>query len=270
MTHVVLVVGLLETDSGKTTAALPLVSALDLVPFKPRSGHNVWLHYDHTRRCVELGLPVSRDVFRLAEVAGVDLPLTTLNPVHRVWTSPDVGAAVNSDVSLRYLSAQTDAYVLMDRLDETVFLYTEGTELRYVPDETMEMTRECEVEEAREEPAPEELRRTIDRAWSRVRKEGPVLVESLNNMAVPWPGVLKCDGVAVAVGPGTALVYDLKDYARAAETLAGPEAVTLSLLEVLEPLEVVRLPPLDRSRRSDPRKLEEAYRELIGAVKERL
>ncbi|MEO2241366.1 MAG: hypothetical protein ABGY09_04760 [Euryarchaeota archaeon] len=272
MASIILVVGLLESDSGKTTASIPLVRALDLVPFKPRSGHNVWLHYDHTRRCVELGLPVSRDATRLLSAAEVDLPPTLVNPFHRVWTTPDVAKAVESDVSLRYVSSRPDAYVLLDRMGNTVRLYGSDTDLRYLPEETTRMLENCDrIEERAEEPSPEEIYRVIDRAWRRVRREGPALVESLNNLAVPWPGVLRERGVVVAVGPGVALLYDLRDYARAVETLsAGREVVTLNVLEVLEPLEVVRLPPLSRKERVDPRKLEESYGELVAAVRDAL
>ncbi len=272
MTSVVLVVGLLESDSGKTTASIPLVSALDLVPFKPRSGHNVWLHYDHTRKCVELGIPVSRDVTRLLDAAGEDLPPTLVNPFHRVWTTPDVAKAVESEMSLRYVSSRPDAYVLFDRLGDTVRLYGSDADLRYLPEEATQMLENCDrIEEHAEEPSPKEIYRVIDRAWRKIRREGPVLVESLNNLAAPWPGVLKEQGVVVAVGPGTALLYDLRDYARAVETMAsGREPVTLSVLEVLEPIEVVRLPPLSREERTDPRKLEESYEALVEAVEDAL
>jgi len=270
LTSVVLVAGLLESDSGKTVAATALVAGLDAVPFKPRSGFNVWEHYDHAVRCArEFGAPVSLDVVRLLGIVDDGPDPLTANPVHRVWTYPDPGYALSEEVSLRFLSSRTESHVLLDRLGEEVRLYP-GLESKFVPLDPGEMCSRCEIVEADESPDPSEVERVVDSAFGGVRGfSDVVVVESLNNLALPWEGC-PSEGVAVVVGPGRGLVYDLEEYVRAVSALPEVEPVTVDLVDVLEPEEVVDLPVLEGVEGLGPSDVVEAYSDLVRAVSELL
>ncbi len=271
MTTVVLVSGLLESDSGKTVAATALVRGLDAVPFKPRSGFNVWEHYDHAVRCAdEFGAPVSLDVLRLLEAVEGDVPDPLVaNPVHRVWTYPDPGYALSEGVSLKFLSSSTEAHVLLDRLGSTVRLYP-GLDSKFVPLDPWELCSSCDVVEVDDVPDRSEVERTVGSAFRRVRRYSDVVVvESLNNLALPW-GSCPETGVAVVVGPGRALVYSLEDYVRAVSALPEVEPVTLDLVDVLEPEDVVRIPTLRRVGGLSPSEVVEAYSGFVRVVSELL
>jgi len=90
----VLVVGLLKADSGKTFFSQGLITALqdrdiNIVPFKPLSGHNLYYQFDTFQNNVRSQRISSRDIGKLIATAQTQLPIELLNPVDRLFVPLD-------------------------------------------------------------------------------------------------------------------------------------------------------------------------------------
>ncbi len=89
MTYTILITGLLEFDSGKTTVASRVAKIIQdfgysVIPYKPRSGHHYWFKYDHTKICIQQKKIFSNDIYKLNKITKLDYPIEVLNPNHRL------------------------------------------------------------------------------------------------------------------------------------------------------------------------------------------
>ncbi len=89
MTYTILITGMLEFDSGKTTVAKRVIQTIkemgySVIPYKPKSGHHYWFKYDHTKKCIDQKRLFSSDIDQLETIAKSGIPYEIINPNHRL------------------------------------------------------------------------------------------------------------------------------------------------------------------------------------------
>ncbi|MEJ2772030.1 MULTISPECIES: hypothetical protein [unclassified Stygiolobus] len=143
----VLVNGLLQFDSGKTTFSLSLLSTLrqngiEFFPHKPVAGHNAWYSFSTLLRSEELNALVGNDALKYydeiirykSEKSGIINIINEINPFAVLLAPPDL-QKINFDVRL-YKELINEGVIVMLRVFdcESVFHFSlQGFE-KIVPD----------------------------------------------------------------------------------------------------------------------------------------
>ena len=274
---ILLVVGADRVDAGKTTFSVGLLERTGAVGYKPRAGNDYWFDHDDCRRALDAGRLYGKDAARLAGAEARGREPEDLNPVHRLWRpAPDGGTGLlgrsdrefvvdrvgrpNADgdsaptfvrnAATEVPDAVADALPLEDAIPvETVAEFNEVAERRYVP--------------AFEEVAAEIEAREV------------AVVESYGDIAQPLQSLDHAAISAVAaVEPGRARIYPGDRYCRACEIASSSprdgalEKRVPDVLDYLDPLERVRLPPLGADERDDPARIARAYSDAYDALLE--
>ncbi|MHA1989792.1 MAG: hypothetical protein ACW981_10320 [Candidatus Hodarchaeales archaeon] len=105
MTKVIIIIGLLEKNSGKTFIAKNLAHYLKdeyfIVPFKPISGSNYWYHPENTKYLLKNRTLISQDLRRVTSFLNniSDFPLTILNPVHSLFHHTNLNSILRGETS---------------------------------------------------------------------------------------------------------------------------------------------------------------------------
>ena len=266
-TYTLLVAGARNVDAGKTTFATGLVRKIGGIGFKPRAGNDYWYDFDTVNARLEDGRLVGNDAVRLAAASAGSPSAESLNPLHRLWRPIPSGSGT--------IFGREGSEFLVDRVGD-----------RYVVNETTtlpaELSSALPLEDAVGVSTLEEINRlmadqhqpAVDRLRPRIEEEERVVIESYADVARPIRGI-DVDAVAV-VGAGSARIYDGDRYCRAAEVASGGPALgrleerVADVVDLLDPIETVQLPPLEQSVRDDPRATatayEPAYERLIEAA----
>ena len=259
----ILVVGLLEYDSGKTSVAMSLVryarsKGIDAVGAKPVGGHDAWSQYQTLVRSLEIGMLVGEDAYKLWEVSDRCEPIELISPLDILTVPPD--PRLYED----YWDYEATSRSLLERavlVRITRFKGGNSVTRHYVIDRNLRRTvptlrREVEklARIVRAEHATpgdilriaEEATRHVDLAVKTLASKHKLLVvESFNDAACPSPACLEADSV-VLVAPGRAYVYRGRDYAKAVESLAasrGLHIVTGEVVRLLKPYASIELLP---------------------------
>ncbi|AKG91435.1 putative P-loop ATPase/GTPase [Geoglobus ahangari] len=242
----VLIVGLQQHDSGKTTFATALLRYLsgegvDAEYLKPVSAFNVWRDYDALKESVRVGFPVSGDVLKVAESVGISERLEEVNPVCVVMSPVDPEKVGWSGMAMVSLNTQIVAVRVTERSGKIVLYEVERGWNRFPDFLSKEWGDFSGVDEVRE-VGYEEFEEIMSRArahcdfWvGRVARRHEVsVVESSSNVSAPSCRSLSVD-VVVAVTPGRVFVVDGERYSRAVE-VAGyvSDPWKVPALEVLE------------------------------------
>lgn len=271
----ILVNGLMAYNSGKTSLVEALLlrareTGQTVLPFKPRSGHNFWEHYDHSRACEALGLLVSRDILQLHGALEDPPPLTLMNPHHQLHCPMDPlpGAATKDP------PAPTPDLILAERLSDpedgtTLFVHRQANRAiapsAYLKALEASATR---VQRFEEPPLQEDLTRlttALERAYRALLQRTPhLLIESFSDVA--WPLALPLAGIdrVVTVGGSRGFVFAPADVYQAVEALR--ESRMASLLPYLKARHSFVLPLLTSAERADPTRLVQGYQEALKVV----
>ena len=266
-TYTLLVAGARNVDAGKTTYATGLVHRIDGVGYKPRAGNDYWYDYDTVSARLAEHRLIGKDAVRLAAASRGSPEPESINPLHRLWRPKATGSGpiFGREGSEFLVDRVEDSYVVNERADVPSTL-TSGLPLEDAIGVASleEMNR---VMADRHQPAVEALRPEIETTER-------VVVESYADVARPIRGI-DVDAVAV-VGAGTATIYAGDRYCRAAEIVSGsPDLGRLEervgdVVDLLEPIATVDLPPLEKAGRSDPTQVadtyERAYDPLLAAA----
>lgn len=277
---IILVNGLLTFNSGKTSVALALLhrareQGLDLLAMKPRSSHNYWEHFDHSRRCQERGLLVSRDALLLRDLCPDPPAPELVNPHHQVVCPLDL---LRAQEGRDDLVGRRDEMILAERLTDpegrsTLFVNKRAD--RFVaPPAFLDALREGahRVVPFSTSPAEEELApfqshvRGVFEALAAQRDH--LLVESFSDAVLPVEAASDEVDLVVSVGGSLVLLYDPTELARAMDAV-GPLRMA-AYLRYLKPLAAFRVPHLTSAERGDPRTLMRAYGEVLDALWARL
>jgi len=260
-----LVAGARRVDAGKTTFSTGLVEFVDGVGFKPRAGNDYWFHHDDCRRALDEGHVYGEDARRLSEASPGQLDPLDVNPIHRLWT-PDPGPGTG-------LLGQPDRAFVLDRVGEA-YLVNGTVEVPASARDRLPLAGAVVVDSVEELnaairrqylPTLEALERTIDRTERAV-------VESYADVARPTPS-LEPAAVAV-VEPARARIYDGSRYVKSCSIASGGttplegrlEKRVQDVVELIDPVATVELPPLTEEERTDPAAVADAY----GPAYERL
>lgn len=259
----ILVVGSLPVDSGKTTLARALVTearsrGIDIGVSKPVTAVSGWYRYPVIERSREMGVLVGNDASLLHQAAGSSDPVELESPLISLLMPPDPDG-----LEWRY-----GTYSAINPMGKTVAIRLsdiQRTSHWHLPDNIGRLPRALQEEvvsliaslrppsEAVDRGGAEEIlsgsRESIESAvrWITQRHELTV-VESYSNAACP---ALACLGAwaVVVVAPGKAGLIDGSRYVKAFELRAGLsghwQITTDNLLGLVTPEESLELLPGD-------------------------
>ncbi len=289
----VLICGLLETDSGKTTVAMGLIRNLielgyDIGVFKPISFHNWFYQHDTSKENIKKGSLFSEDIRKLAKVAELDLPYELLNPVDGITFPPNPLFFIEKRMLARYYSLfhntlsivglmrfsirgsiSLDIYALNDDLIEREYFYYDEDFINKIlakaqvilkvhgPDQIVNLMRYY---------APHAIRTCYQYLRRMFRN---LVIESLNNVAAPSLDVLDVDLVLVTA-PGTVMVYEGPRYRKAVLLYASFHRTldirTSDIITLITPLKYFKISPLTKSELEDYERLAKKFMELSAFI----
>lgn len=250
-----LVAGADRVDAGKTTFAVGLVHTLGTVGFKPRAGNDYWFDHDDYRRATDQGRLYGKDAKRLASASTGELEPEAINPIHRLWRPAPAGD--------RFIGPADRMFVL-DRVGDD-YVVNANADLPASARDTLP------VENASEVASVDELNRVMEAQHlprlqtlsHRISQTTTAVVESYGDIARPVTGI---DVTRVAVvEPLRVRIYDGDRYWQACEVTAGRprdgqlEERVDDIVDVIEPVATVELPPLSAPDRERPDRIARAY-----------
>ncbi|MFD1562082.1 ATPase [Haloarchaeobius amylolyticus] len=268
---ILLVVGADRVDAGKTTFSAGLLERTGAVGYKPRAGNDFWFDHDDCRRALADGRLYGKDAARLSAADGRDRPPERLNPVHRLWQpSPGGGSG---------LLGRNDREFVVDRIGrdpgDALFVRNATVEIPDSVADALPLSDAVPVETVAEfnDLAEREYVPAFDRLATEIEDADVAVVESYSDIALPLSSLDPAQVAAVAaVEPGRVRVYDGDRYCRACEIASSSprdgaiEKRVPDVLDYLEPLARVRLPPLGKADRDDPARIARAYADAYDSL----
>ena len=267
----VLIVGLRESSSGKTSLAQAMLLYLrekgfKACGFKPKAGNNIWYDYDVIHEALSKGRLYGKDAKLLKTASGTDLPEEVISPIHRLWTLPPLEKTVFSEVP----------YFIADRItvcdggcsDHIVINDALPSELR--EEELVQKLCQRSVK-THHVSTLDELNSVVNhyydyatqKAYEKIAEEHEIVVyESYANNALPWTGIRKLD-LVLATEPGRVYAYNSHKYLSAVELSRNlrKEITANEVCELLKPLKILKIPPCTSDKLVE--KLKEKISELL-------
>ncbi|AGB37575.1 P-loop ATPase/GTPase [Natronococcus occultus] len=272
---ILLVVGSDRVDAGKTTFSTGLLERTGAVGAKPRAGNDYWFDHDDCRRALADGRLYGKDATRLATAEARGRAPERLNPVHRLWR-PSPGGGTG-------LLGQSNREFVVDRINDP----EAPGEPTYVRNATVDVPDRVATALPLEDAVPvdsvaelndvtaERYVPAFEALATDLEATDVAVVESYGDIARPLPAIDPASIAAVAaVEPGRARIYPGDRYCRACEVASSsPKDGSLekrvgSVLDYLDPLERVRLPPLESEEREDSKRVAAAYADAYDALLE--
>ncbi|ADB61394.1 P-loop ATPase/GTPase-like protein [Haloterrigena turkmenica DSM 5511] len=273
---ILLVVGADRVDAGKTTFSVGLLERTGAVGYKPRAGNDYWFDHDDCRTALADDRLYGKDAKRLAAAEGRDRDPEALNPVHRLWRpTPDEGTG---------LLGKSDREFLVDRVgrpgdggDGPTFVRNATADIPDAVAEALPLEDAVPVETVAEfnELAERRYVSAFEELAAEIESTEVAVVESYSDIARPLQSLDPAAISAVAaVEPGRVRIYPSDRYCRACEIASSSpkdgaiEKRVPDVLEYLDPIDRVRLPPLGSDERADPEQVARAYSEAYDALLE--
>lgn len=273
---IILVNGLMGYGAGKTSLVRAILSQAreagdDFLALKPRSAHNYWEHYDHSRWCQEAGLLVSRDARLLHELSRDPPDLPLVNPYHQLVCPMD---ALRLKAEEEHMLGGTEEGILAERLTEgrgksTLFV-NKRAHLFVAPPEFLDRIQEgadttvaFHTSPVAEGLAPVEDRiREVFEGLSRKREN--LILESHSDAIYPLR--LGSDEVdlIVAVGGSIVLLFDPPEVTKARAVVGGQSMA--GLLRYIKPVRSFRVPHLTSEERMEESTLRRAFAEVLKVL----
>ncbi|MFA9416953.1 ATPase [Natrinema sp. HArc-T2] len=267
---ILLVVGADRVDAGKTTFSTGLLERTGAVGYKPRAGNDFWFDHDDCRRALADGRLYGKDAARLSAAASRGRAPERLNPVHRLWQpSPDGGSG---------LLGRSDREFVVDRIgrdpEDALFVRNATAEVPDAVADALPLADAVSIETVAEfnDLTEREYVPAFDRLADEIEDTDVAVVESYSDIARPLSSLDPAQVAAVAaVEPGRVRIYSGDRYCRACEIASSSprdgaiEKRVPDVLDYLDPLERVRLPPLDKEQRDDPARIARAYANAYDA-----
>ncbi len=268
-------------DSGKTELSVLLVRALtqaghSVEYFKPVSGHNYWLQHEHTRRCLEQGMLLSRDAARVREEFKPRTNALLSNPIHTLYVPARTSKPLKAPANTLALAGWSSVLV-MQRFSRPMSGKVDSTMLvaeRLVEEEDVILTYEdlgrlshdtsvIEVDslESVQTYEKEHFETTVKESFREVEKQADaVIIEGFNDSAWPFDQLDSVDSVLVT-GPGHVYAYDPEKFRRASFMMNRGDLpireVTFSrVVDLLRPKRLLRLRPGTDLEESNLRELD--------------
>ncbi len=271
----VLVSGLLQFDSGKTSLALSLIHeaverGMDVGVVKPVTSFSGWYQYSSVLKSMELGKLVGEDIYKLHETAKSEDPIELESPVVLMHMPPD-------PERVEWRSTFYTALNLKERIISVRITNPKGTNHFYVPENLNRLTgslrdvatklvntlkpKPLDVEKV-DELIPK-LGELADECVGTISsKHDFTLIESYNNASAPTWKSLDVD-VVLIVAPSKVAIFEGKSYRKAVELLLNPPWLIPSedIVSILRPAKTVELKPtLNKNSAWAEGLLDEIYR----------
>jgi predicted P-loop ATPase/GTPase len=240
----ILVSGTRERDSGKTTVASELLTLLAengiiACGFKPRAGNSIWYNFKVVYESFSQGRCYGKDATLLKRYSGVNLSEEVINPIHRLWAEPPS--------SLGHLKLPA---FICDRVrtpdGASLFIVNKTLPFVHGAEKLLEDIKN-KVYISNLSEFNELILHLYDQSTHEAHKiiakaADSIIYESYSDIALPWNGIKELDMVFV-VEPGSIFLYDPQKYLTAVKILNGREKSTKDVVELLKPVETVKLPP---------------------------
>jgi len=233
-----LIVGLLQKDSGKTTiseAVLKYFRDLKIKYTKPVSSFNAWFNYEILEESLKRGMLISGDVLKLSEFVE---DFERANPICIMMSPVDPEKVEWSSVGYESYYNQISLLRIVDRhylIEGNLKLFP-----NFVNEKIGEFVRKTDVETISFEEFErilERSRKISDRLLEEIRRKNDLtIIESTSNLVSPNLSALNSDCV-VLTSPGRVAVIDGKRY-RNVVSLIGTDPwnlTTESVVEILKP-----------------------------------
>jgi predicted P-loop ATPase/GTPase len=258
----ILIVGLKDTDAGKTTLTRAIISYLreegfDACGFKPLAGNNIWYDHDVVYDALSEGRLYGKDAKILRAASGGDISEELINPIHRLWSEPPI-------VNPGLLSSSPS--IILDRVtlwfDEPRNILVENKDLLFNREEEKRLLEKLrhraddihEIGDLRSlnEVTEEYYGRAIRSAYRRLLdRYDPIVIEGYGDVALPWSELDDLD-LVIGVEPWHISIYDPDKYLSAVKfsiPTYSNEISTRRIRELVKPLKEVKFLPV----RSDER-----------------
>ncbi len=238
--------GLKEFKSGKTTLTLSLIKYLkeegeSVCGFKPKAGNNIWYHWNAVMTSLKKGTIYGIDVQKYYDACDRTIPITTLNPIHRLWV-PE-----SRDIVWEELPS-----FLLDRitLKEKQFIII-NTHCKFPvnKDYFNEILRNSEQIKISDREDLNQITNLYEESdeWAfsvLSNKFDSIVFESYADIGLPWTGLSELDFVFV-VEPFKIYIYEGKRYLNASKIVSSIsiEQKTEELIELIKPITSIRIPP---------------------------
>ena len=266
---IILVIGLLPYDSGKTWTTIALAKAmkkrnLKVKIFKPIAGHSAWGQFRTVIESMKRGYLICEDALLYEEHLGED-NLTRTNPIDLLLTPPSLNefkscndyiqnlADTLHQISLMRITKHrgvTEHYIVVENLKRTsdpLKRWIEKLALKLKPkpasiEDVVSILQDNEIDQ--------ELRRYLEEYKE---KHDVVIVESFNNAALPFTSLLsfKLDAV-LAVTPLHVLIMNPKLFAEKVKEklkIMGLEGLEVDkIIEKPEDVSIIDLEPVPSIR----------------------
>ena len=242
----ILCAGLREKDSGKSTLTLSLIKYfkeqnIKVCGFKPKSGNNIWYHWKRVKEGLDKGTLYGRDAAKYFNKCNGKVPITTINPVHRLWMPSFNGS---------YLEGVPN--FIMDRITiEERQIVALNTKVKTPIDNShfKKLLDNSEIIKINEREDLESLTELYEKAdeWgimSLSDKVETIVCESYTNVGLPWNSISDLDYVFVTA-PFKIDIYDGERYLKASEYVSSilMEQKTEEIIEPISPIESIKVPP---------------------------
>lgn len=246
----VLCAGLREKDSGKSTLTLSLIEYfkernIKVCGFKPKSGNNIWYHWKRVKEGLDKGTLYGRDAAKYYNKCNGQIPITTINPVHRLWM-PSFNNSYQESIPNFILDRITVEGKQIVALNTNVDIPIDWAHF----DKLMENSEVIKIRTREDLENLTELYEEGDQwAWSFLSKEVETIVcESYTNVGLPWNSISDLDYVLV-VEPFKIDIYDGERYIKASKFVSSilMEQKTCEIIEPIKPLESIKVPPFSNN-----------------------
>lgn len=259
-----LVAGADHVDAGKTTFSTGLLARTNAVGFKPRAGNDYWFNHDDYQHALDEGTLFGKDARRLAAASPGTLDPRDINPIHRLWQpAPDTTGMLGQHGREFLLDRAGERYIC----NGTATLPEEARQRLPLSDAVV-----VETLEAFNQVMQRHHRELLDSFAQTIQATDRAVVESYSDVARPIHG-LEPDGVAV-VEPTRVRLFDGERYRKTCQVASGSagsfhgqlEERVDAVIDLVEPVETVTLPPLTKAERREPSAVADAYEQAYDAL----
>ncbi len=253
----VLIVGLLQFDSGKTSVAVSLVGeavqrGVDVGVLKPVTAFSGWYHYPSLERSRRFGKLIGEDVYKLHRVARSSDPIEFESPVVLMHMPPD-------PERVEWQSSYFTALNMGEQVVALRITKPDCTKHLYVPSNVERLTeimrREAMSLIESLNPRPEEsedveefilnVGRFADECVEYIcSRHELTVIESFNNASAPSEKSKDVD-VVLLTAPTKVAIYEGKRYCKAVDLLLKPPWLITSeeVVSLLKPVKTIEIPP---------------------------
>ncbi len=230
-----LIVGMNAFDSGKTVVSQQLTrlfnsTGLNTEYFKPMSGHNYWLHFEHSQKCLEEGSLYSYDARKVRNLYSSRLSVEISNPVHRLYV-PFKSIAPDQIVFSSLTLGDYDSVFALERITsinrketKSVYLVAEDlidTQTLILDSNTIKSLvnsgEKIKVNTLEEVKVYEQnhFNHAVSSCFDAIEENSDLaIIESFNDTVWPWSGIDHVDMV-LAVRPGQLASYNPERFKKA-------------------------------------------------------